>query len=165
MDLSVRQKLRCGAKSKRTGQPCQRWAILGGTVCIMHGGKAPQVIAAAEERVRDILADAIDPNRVLRETARLAYSDIGQIFAADGTLLPVHKLPEDIRRSIASVEVVKRNVDSGDGKTDDVIKIRVWDKPKALEFLGKHLGLLTDKVEHSGALDIRWKGEDDPSKA
>ena len=127
----------------------------------MHGGKAPQVIAAAEERVRDILADAIDPDRVLRETARLAYSDIGEVFAADGTLLPVHKLPEDIRRSIASVEVVKRNVDSGDGKTDDIIKIRVWDKPKALEFLGKHLGLLTDKVEHRGDVIFRWIAPDE----
>lgn len=42
---------RCGAKSKSTGERCRRAAILGGTVCPMHGGRAPAVKAAAARRV------------------------------------------------------------------------------------------------------------------
>jgi hypothetical protein len=43
-------KKRCSARSSRTGDPCKLWAIRGGTVCNKHGGRAPQVKAAAEAR-------------------------------------------------------------------------------------------------------------------
>lgn len=42
---------RCSAHSKRTGKPCKSPAIQGGAVCRMHGGSAPQVQAAARERL------------------------------------------------------------------------------------------------------------------
>lgn len=48
---------RCTAHSSRTGKPCQRAPILGGTVCATHGGSAPQVKKAADER----LAAMVDP--------------------------------------------------------------------------------------------------------
>ncbi len=32
---------RCTAKSKQTGQRCNRWACIGRKVCVMHGGKTP----------------------------------------------------------------------------------------------------------------------------
>lgn len=45
---------RCVAKSSRTGERCQKWAIRGSTVCGSHGGRAPQVRrAAAARNVRD----------------------------------------------------------------------------------------------------------------
>ena len=44
---------------------------------------------------------------------------------------------------------MKRNVDSGDGHTDDVIKVRLWDKPRTLEMLMRHLGLLQEKLNVS----------------
>lgn len=43
--------MRCTAKSSRSGEQCKRDAIRGGTVCATHGGRAPQVKAAAAERV------------------------------------------------------------------------------------------------------------------
>lgn len=42
----------CGARSKQTGEPCRVPAIPGGTVCRFHGGKSPQVQAAALARIR-----------------------------------------------------------------------------------------------------------------
>jgi hypothetical protein len=41
---------RCVAHSTRTGNRCKRLAITGGTVCPTHGGRAPQVQAAAQRR-------------------------------------------------------------------------------------------------------------------
>lgn len=41
---------RCAATSKRTGSRCKRSPVVGGTVCTIHGGAAPQVKAAAERR-------------------------------------------------------------------------------------------------------------------
>lgn len=145
----------CKAKSRRSGLPCRGKPIRGGFVCRMHGGGAPAVKRKAAER----LADLIDPNRALREAARLAYADIRELFDDRGRLKPINEWPKDLAAAVGSVEVVKRNVDSHDGKTDDVIKIRIWDKVRALEMLFKHLGLLKDRLDLAGGIEIRWQGE------
>jgi hypothetical protein len=41
---------RCSARN-RAGEPCRAFAVRGATVCIAHGGAAPQVRAAAARRV------------------------------------------------------------------------------------------------------------------
>ena len=143
MDTIRRQ---CTGKSKQSGQRCKRRPIPGGMVCVIHGGGTPAVRAKAAQRVADMLADAIDPNRVLRETGRLAYSDIRQLFDEAGNFLPIKQWPDDIARAVASVEVVKKNVTTGDGKVDDVLKVRLWDKPAKLQDLMKHHGQLTERV-------------------
>lgn len=57
--------VQCSARAKATGERCRRAAIRGGAVCPVHGGRAPQVVAAArrrreaaevEEEVRGLLA-------------------------------------------------------------------------------------------------------------
>lgn len=52
----------CKAKASSTGQQCRRAAIKGGTVCLFHGGSAPQVRAAANRRL------ALEEARGLVET-------------------------------------------------------------------------------------------------
>lgn len=42
---------RCTASSKQSGERCKQLAIVGGAVCVYHGGKIPQVIAAAADRM------------------------------------------------------------------------------------------------------------------
>jgi hypothetical protein len=42
---------RCTAKARTTGLRCKRRPIPGGTVCVIHGGAAPAVRAAAQRRV------------------------------------------------------------------------------------------------------------------
>lgn len=49
---------RCRAH-RQGGEPCGQWAIRGGTVCITHGGLAPQVKAKAEERLQALVHPAI----------------------------------------------------------------------------------------------------------
>jgi terminase small subunit-like protein len=101
-----------------------------------------------------MLADAIDPDRVLREAGRLAYSDIRELFDDKGNFLPIKQWPDDIARAVSSVEVVKKNVTTGDGKVDDVLKVRLWDKPSKLTNLMKHHGQLVDRVEVSGDAEL-----------
>ena len=50
--------MRCTARSKSTGQQCQRPAILSGNVCYHHGGNAPQTKAKARRRLEQA-ADAL----------------------------------------------------------------------------------------------------------
>ena len=56
MDELVR---RCSATSKTTGNQCGRAPILGGSVCALHGGKAPQTVAAAKARLLEGVEPAI----------------------------------------------------------------------------------------------------------
>ncbi len=48
----------CTATSKQSGKRCKRRPIPGGYVCVMHGGKAPQVQASARERFLSLLPKA-----------------------------------------------------------------------------------------------------------
>ena len=50
--------IQCTAHIK-TGAQCRRWSIEGGTVCIMHGGSAPQVKTAARRRLLELIDPAL----------------------------------------------------------------------------------------------------------
>jgi len=46
-------------------------------------------------------------------------------------------------------------VDSGDGHQDTVIKVKLWDKPKSIQMLFKHLGLLRDRIDLGVTLEAQ----------
>ncbi|RKH93631.1 terminase small subunit [Corallococcus sp. AB038B] len=95
--------------------------------------------AARAERV-EVKADD-----VLRELLLIARTDIGDAFSPTGALLPLKEMPAHLRRAISSIEVEQLTVDGEAIGT--VAKVKLWDKPKSLELLGKHLRLFVDKVE------------------
>ena len=88
----------------------------------------------------------ITASRTLEELRRLAFADPKGLFDEKGNLKAINDIPEDLRACIASIEVVKRNLVTGDGMVDQVHKIRFWSKAVALELLAKHQGLLEEKV-------------------
>jgi phage terminase small subunit len=126
------------------------------------------VKAKAAQRVKDMLTEALDPDRSLREMARIAFSDIRELFNAEGKLLPIKDWPEDIARAVAGVEVVRGNVDKGDGQFDEVLKVKLWDKGRPLENALKKHGHLTDKLEVKGdseMLALLLEGRERAAKA
>lgn len=52
-------KRRCWGRKKSTGLQCSSMAMTGQNVCQMHGGKAPQNLAKAKERITEQRAAAI----------------------------------------------------------------------------------------------------------
>jgi hypothetical protein len=97
--------------------------------------------AAATDKIRLTVA------RVLEEYAHLATLDIGEAFAPDGSLLPIHEMPEHVRRALAGVEVSELMVD-GDGKgpVGKLHKLKFYDKRAALADIAKHLGMFIERI-------------------
>ena len=141
---------RCTAKSRRSGNQCKNAAILGGRVCRFHGGAAPQVRRKANERLEDL----IDPDRALREAAKLAYSNIQDVLDEHGNVRPIKEWPRELAAAVSSIDITKKNLTAGDGKQEDVIRIRLWDKPSNLTLLFKHLNLLTERLHLSADKEI-----------
>ena len=84
---------RCKAKAKQTGERCKRAAILGGTVCKIHGGGAPAVINKARQRIME----AADP-AAARMVELIASLDERISFAASKDLMDRagYKAPTEI---------------------------------------------------------------------
>lgn len=78
-------------------------------------------------------AAAVTVERTVKEAACISYSDPGELFDAEGKMIPIHKLPRHVRAAIASWEF--------DKDTGHISKIKLWDKNSGIERLFKHLGL------------------------
>lgn len=152
MNPTKPERRRCTSKNNRGG-PCGRPPIRGGTVCPKHGGNLPRVRAKANER----LADLIDPDRALRTAAALAYSDVTALYDDQFNLKPLKDWPIELRQAVKRIEHRMANVDPGDGQSDPVLRLELHDKVKPLEMLFKHLGLLEERVKHSGEITLGWK--------
>jgi hypothetical protein len=79
MSMDTHQR-KCTAH-RTNGEPCRKSPILGGNVCDVHGGRAPQVKRAARERILDLVDPALSTLEQLlnshREDVRLgAVKDI-----------------------------------------------------------------------------------------
>ena len=119
-------------------------------------------IRLAQMRAEQAKRTAVTSDRILQETARLAFSDARKLFNARGELLHPSEWPDDVAASVAQMDMqldrVSQDTDTedfdGDGKqisrtrVTTVLKsetytkkIKFWDKNSALERLFKHMGL------------------------
>jgi phage terminase small subunit len=94
----------------------------------------------------------VTADEVLRELKRIGLSDIRQAYTEGGRLKGIHEMPEDVARAIGGVET--EELFEGEGRdrerAGDTVKVKFWPKVQALELLGKHLKMFTDKTEVSG---------------
>ena len=105
----------------------------------------------------------ITADLVLAEILKIATADLGQAYDEQGNLKPIHDIPIEVRRAMAGVKVFEEFEGSGRErhKVGEVREVRFWDKPRALELLGRHLKLFTDKVEHSGKVEVQSIADDE----
>jgi phage terminase small subunit len=87
----------------------------------------------------------INQDRVIRELARIAFVNANDVINIDEATLK-DNATEDDTAAIASVKVKTIPTKDGEGVERE---IKLTDKLKALELLGKHLGMFKDKVELS----------------
>ncbi len=105
-------------------------------------------------RVEELMADrskrtGINADRVVRELARIAFVNPVEVVDTNSATVK-DDASEDDTAAIASVKV---KVVTGD--FDSVEReVKFADKLKALELLGKHLGMYTDNVHLTGDVGV-----------
>ena len=110
--------------------------------------RKPEVHAAIDEAVKERLrALGVTSYRVLEEISRLGFSDMRDYVEwgpREVRLKDHSELSENAARAVS--EVSQTVTDAG-----GTIRFKLYDKKGALELLGKHLKLFTEKREHSGS--------------
>lgn len=94
----------------------------------------------------------VTAEKVIREVAALAFSDVRKFFKSDGSLIPIHELDDATAAAIASIEIDEIKV--GCAVVGQTKKIKVWDKNSAQERLCKHLGLFREDNSQKPAANL-----------
>ena len=132
--------------------------------------RKPKIAEEIARRQKDLQRRTeVTQDRVVKELARIAFANIADYVHVetqtrtkdDGTettyqivmLSETEDLSADQRAALAAV---KQSVNG--------VEIKLHDKIKALELLGRHIGMFNDKLSLSGAdggpLTFRWEGKD-----
>lgn len=81
----------------------------------------------------------ITANMVIEELGKIAFSDLRELMTPDNALMDIRQLDDKTAGAVASVEVDEMKMDGmviGNTK-----KVKLWDKLRALDMLGKHFGV------------------------
>ncbi len=118
-------------------------------------------LPAVQERIQALMAERaerteVTQDRVIAELAKAAFLDPRQFFNADGTLKEVVELADGSAGALAAMDVYEDHAGVGEDrvKIGETKKLKFCDKLKALELLGKHLGMFKEKVEVSGSVEL-----------
>ena len=99
----------------------------------------------------------INQDRILMELAKIALVNPANVGDFDEATILDSALPEDLA-AVASVKVKRFPTKEGEGIERE---IKFYDKTKALDLAGRHLGMFKDKLEVSGTLETERTKLDD----
>ena len=91
----------------------------------------------------------ITQDMVINELAKIAFLDIRKLYTENGQLKNVADIDDDTAGAISSLETLEEYDGNGDDreKIGDTQKVKLLDKTRALELLGRHLGIFNDKLD------------------
>ena len=123
----------------------------------------PHVAAEIARRQSERAAEAgITQQRVLTELEALAFSDVTHYVVSDtGQVQLAEGAPVTAMRAVSSIKHKITELGHGEGKRiEREVEIKLWDKPGPLKLAGQHVGLFPNKVQHSGAIDLRGRSRE-----
>ena len=86
--------------------------------------------------------------RVKKELKALSFSNVQDLYDDAGNLLEPHAWPEHAARAVGGIKV-KELFDNEGVKEGELKEIKMIDKTKSLDLLGKTVAMFINKVEHS----------------
>lgn len=117
------------------------------------------VIKAEIERLMSERKDRVEitADRVLAELAKIGFADMRDVASWGETVVdedgkPIHgvKLVSSDKLTDSAAAAISEIAETPAG-----LRIKLHDKRAALVDIGKHLGMFTEKVEHSGAIQVQ----------
>lgn len=107
----------------------------------------------------------ITAERVLQEIAKLGFANMQDYTrTSDGALVTdMSAVTRDQMAAVQEFTSETRTERGDEGSTGDNVekfRFKLADKRASLDLLGRHLKLFTDKVEHSGKVDLSDLSED-----
>lgn len=145
---------------------------LNATQAAIRAGYSPNTAEQAASRmlsfvkVQDAIEKAlaersrrtgINQDRVINELAKIAFAKITDIVNSDCEILP-----DADEADLAAIESVKvKTIPTKSGETGVEREVKLSSKLKALELLGKHLGMWNDKLDVNMNVPIIFEGEAD----
>lgn len=97
------------------------------------------------DKVRDLISKfqkekaemaQVDAQQVIAGLTKIAFADHREMYDEDGRMLDPAKFPGSIAAAVAGVEQTKFG-----------LRVKLNDRLRALELLGKHLGMFVDRVQ------------------
>lgn len=153
--------------TERQKRFCEEYLIdLNATQAAIRAGYSPktaneqgcQVLAniSVRARIDEALAErsrrtGVNQDRVIRELARVAFANATDVVDFETAEL-IQSATSDDTAAIASVKV--KTIPTSDGLGIER-EIRMADKLKALELLGRHMGMFTDNLKVAGDLGVQ----------
>lgn len=121
--------------------------------------------ASVQEAIAKAMAErsrrtGISQDRVIQELARIAFVNPQNVINSEDASIRTDATEDDL----ACVQSVKVKTMDGEKGSSVEREVRLNDKMRALELLGKHLGMFKDKVELDADMDLNITidyGEDD----
>lgn len=119
----------------------------------------PEIAASIfEAKAKRSQQTGIDAAWLLKRLADEVVADLNDLYADDGRVRPVKEWPLIWRQGlVAGIDV--ETIGEGAGH---VTKIKISERVKRLELIGKHIDVqaFKEKIEHSGAMTLNVTEED-----
>lgn len=134
---------------------------------MLRNVKVQEYISEKQQEIEE--RTEVTQDMVIKELANIAFFNIKNIYNNNGTLKTVKDIDEETIRAISSVKVLQKagamkiniNMEGQDNEVpiehiqEQTIEFKANDKVKALELLGKHLGMFNDiNVNMKNAIQV-----------
>ena len=132
--------------------------------------RKPKIAEEIARRQKDLQKRTeVSQDRVVKELARIAFADMTDYAQVETRMIEKDDGTEVSYQAVALKETAELSAEqraalAGIKQGANGIEVKLHDKIKALELLGRHIGMFNDKLSLSGAdggpLTFRWEGKD-----
>jgi len=119
-------------------------------------GKTRVRAAVDRARAEQSTRTGITADRVLRELAKIGFADITDVADFD-TALARKKAERDDTAAIQTLKVKRTPTEEGYIVERE---IKMHDKVKSLDLIGRHLGIFDNKLKIEGEFQVNFTGDD-----
>jgi phage terminase small subunit len=157
--------LNASAAARRAGYSAHSASVIGYEL-LQKPAVADLIAQLKKERSERLKCSA---DRVLEELATVAFSDIRHYGVnRNGQLRRTPGAPHEASRAVQSMkqkyELLETTTDSADDGTETIetirnatVELKLYDKVRTLELIGKHLGMFVEHVDHTtGGLPVAF---------